>query len=135
MFRAKPAAEPTVIGRGTTIEGTLRASGRVQVDGRLEGKLEVDGQVSVGPNGSIHGEVIADELAIGGRVEGKVTARKHLFVATTGAVIGELCYGTLQVERGAVLDGRAAHEGKAQDVTNDDQVRLSPRSIPAGATS
>jgi hypothetical protein len=30
-----------------------------------------------------------------------------LYVAATGAVCGELCYGTLQVERGAILDGRA----------------------------
>jgi cytoskeletal protein CcmA (bactofilin family) len=136
MFRAKPAAEPTVIGRGTTIEGNLRATGRVQVDGRLEGKLEVDGQVSVGPNGSIAGELIADELAIGGRVEGKVTARKHLFVAATGAVIGELCYGTLQVERGAVLDGRALRgdgDAHSQDVTDDEHVRLSPTSLAARA--
>jgi cytoskeletal protein CcmA (bactofilin family) len=63
--------------------------------------------VSVGPTGSVIGDVMADELAVGGRVEGNVTARKHLYVAATGAVCGELCYGTLQVERGAVLDGRA----------------------------
>ena len=125
MFRAKPTAEPTVIGQGTTIEGTLRASGRLQIDGRLEGKLEVAGQVSVGPKGAVSGEVIADELAIGGRVEGKVTARKHLYVASTGAVIGELCYGTLQVERGAVIDGRALHgEGEELDVTHDEKISL-----------
>jgi cytoskeletal protein CcmA (bactofilin family) len=125
MFRAKPAAEPTVIGQGTTIEGNLRASGRVQIDGHLKGTLEVDGQVSVGPKGSITGELIADELAIGGRVEGKVTARKHLYVAATGAVIGELCYGTLQVERGAVIDGRALHgEGEVLDVTDDAKISL-----------
>ena len=58
--------------------------------------------------------MIADELAIGGRVEGKVTARKHLYVAASGAVHGELCYGTLQVERGAVIDGRALHGEERQ---------------------
>jgi len=109
MFGQKKAAatEPTVIGQGAVIEGSLRVSGRVQVDGRIEGSLIVDGMVSVGPTGSVVGDIEADELAVGGRVEGTVTARKHLYVASTGAVCGELCYGTLQVERGAVLDGRA----------------------------
>lgn len=109
MFRQKRAAttEPTVIGQGAIIEGSLRVSGRVQVDGRIEGSLIVEGMVSVGPTGSVVGDVTADELAVGGRVEGNVTARKHLYVAATGAVCGELCYGTLQVERGAILDGRA----------------------------
>ena len=64
MFSKKPVAEPTVIGEGAVIEGNIRASGRVQIDGRLEGKLEVDGSVSIGPNGAIIGEVIADELAL-----------------------------------------------------------------------
>ena len=32
---------------------------------------------------------------------------RSLYVAATGAVCGELCYGSLQVERGAILDGRA----------------------------
>ena len=88
MFGQKKAAatEPTVIGQGAVIEGSLRVSGRVQVDGRIEGSLIVDGMVSVGPTGSVVGDIEADELAVGGRVEGNVTARKHLYVAATGAV-------------------------------------------------
>jgi cytoskeletal protein CcmA (bactofilin family) len=130
--RAAAAAEPTVIGQGTAIEGNLRAKGRVQIDGHLQGKLEVDGQVSVGPSGSISGEVIADELAIGGRVEGKVTARKHLYVAASGAVHGELCYGTLQVERGAVIDGRALHGDAAPIAVLDDEVSVQQTHAMAG---
>src|SRR5690349_21533232 len=108
MFKKQqPTTEPTVIGQGAVIEGNIRISGRVQIDGRIEGCLTVGGLVSVGPTGSISGEVIADELAVGGRVEGKITVHKHLYVAATGAVCGELCYGTLQVERGAIIDGRA----------------------------
>ena len=108
MFKSK-AAEPTVIGRGAMIEGTVRASGRIQIDGQIDGRLEVDGHVSVGPNGRITGEVIADDLVVGGRVEGKVTAKNHLHVASTGAVKGEVRYGTLQVDRGAAFDGSALH--------------------------
>ena len=133
MFGSKrAAAEPTVIGQGTAIEGNLRANGRVQIDGHLQGKLEVDGQVSVGPTGSISGEVIADELAIGGRVEGKVTARKHLYVAASGQVHGELCYGTLQVERGAVIDGRALHGDAAPIAVTDAEVSVQRTHAMAG---
>jgi cytoskeletal protein CcmA (bactofilin family) len=127
MFRNKPPSEPTVIGQGAVIEGNLRASGRVQVDGRLEGKLEVDGQVSIGPHGAIIGEVIADELAVGGRVEGKLTARKHLYVAAKGEVHGEITYTSLQVERGAVLDGRTLHGDKQAQA---DAERANPPPLP-----
>lgn len=108
MFGNK-LAEPTVIGRGTVIEGTIRTSGRIQVDGQIDGTLEVEGHVSVGPNGRITGEVVADDLVVGGKVEGKAFARKHLHVASSGSVRGEVRYGTLQVDRGAVMDGSALH--------------------------
>jgi cytoskeletal protein CcmA (bactofilin family) len=130
MFRSKPVTEPTVIGQGAVIEGNLRASGRVQIDGRLEGKLEVDGQVSVGPHGAIIGEVIADELAIGGRVEGKLTARKHLYIAAKGEVHGEVTYASLQVERGAVLDGRTLHGESKQAQSENGAERARPSQIP-----
>lgn len=129
MFRNKGSSssttEPTVIGRGTVIEGTLRVSGRVQVDGQIDGTLLADGHVSVGPNGSILGEVVADDLAVGGRVEGKVTVKNHLHVASQGVTRGEVRYGSLQVERGGVLDGSTAHgentntlQGEGDDETD-----------------
>ena len=46
-----------MIGRGTVIEGIVRVAGRVQIDGAIDGSLVADGHVSVGPNGSILGEV------------------------------------------------------------------------------
>jgi cytoskeletal protein CcmA (bactofilin family) len=131
MFGKKTAAatEPTVIGQGAVIEGSLRVSGRVQVDGRIEGSLTVDGMVSVGPTGSVVGDVEADELAVGGRVEGNVTARKHLYVAATGAVCGELCYGSLQVERGAVLDGRS-FKGEAKPAATPASKEVEKKAAP-----
>jgi cytoskeletal protein CcmA (bactofilin family) len=107
--KGNASTEPTVIGRGTCIEGTIRVSGRVQVDGQIDGTLLAEGPVSVGPSGSIIGEVAAHELAVGGRVEGKVNVREHLHVAPNGVCRGEVRYGSLQVDRGGVLDGSTAH--------------------------
>ena len=138
MFGSK-AEEPTVIGRGAAIEGTVRVRGRVQVDGRVEGTLEVEGTLSVGPEGRIRGEVIAEDIAVGGEIEGKVTAKKHLHVVRSGKVRGEVRYDTLQIDRGAVLDGRTLHgdepaasKAAAPDVAEED-VELAPPSLPAKA--
>ena len=114
--KASMSTEPTLIGRGTLIEGTVRVTGRVQVDGQIDGTLLADGPVSVGPSGSIVGEVSAHELVVGGRVEGKVNVREHLHVAPNGVCRGEVRYGSLQVDRGGVLDGSTAHgEGASSD--------------------
>lgn len=112
MFKSKGSAsssEPTVIGKGTMIEGTVKVTGRVQIDGHIDGTLVAEGHVSVGPTGTVIGEVYAEELAVGGRVEGKVNVKNHLHVAPGGTARGEMRYGSLQVDRGGVIDGSTAH--------------------------
>jgi cytoskeletal protein CcmA (bactofilin family) len=124
------------------IEGVVRIRGRVQVDGRVEGTLEVEGTLSVGPEGRIRGDVTAEDIAVGGEIEGKITARKHLHVIRTGKVRGEVRYDTLQIDRGAVLDGRTLHDDAAaagqkasanKAGLSDDDIELAPPSLPAKA--
>lgn len=121
MFGRKTAssAGPTVIGAGAVIEGTVRASGPIQVDGHIDGTLHVEGQVSVGPNGAITGDVTADEVVVGGRVEGRLTARALLHVTAGGRVRGEVRYGALQIDRGGVIDGTTAQGQAAEALPRD----------------
>jgi cytoskeletal protein CcmA (bactofilin family) len=76
------------------------------------------------------GEVVAEELAVGGRVEGKVSVRDHLHVAPGGIARGEVRYGSLQVERGGVIDGSTAH-GDAPDDAGTVSVTGGAAPLPA----
>lgn len=105
MFSKQDRPGHTVIGAGTVFEGTLRVAGTIQVDGTIRGDLLAEGQVDVGPKGLIEGQVTGDNVAVGGRVEGKVTARHMLHMVKTGLVKGDVSYGTLQVDRGATIEG------------------------------
>jgi cytoskeletal protein CcmA (bactofilin family) len=101
------SAEPTVIGSGTVVEGSIRVGGPIQVDGQIDGALIAEGDAAIGRTGSVLGDVFADDLMIAGRVEGNVTVRDHLHVASGGSMLGEARYGSLQVDRGGVLAGSA----------------------------
>jgi cytoskeletal protein CcmA (bactofilin family) len=108
MFGSKQAQqEPTLIGRGAVIEGKVRATGRVQVDGHVDGVLEVDGQVSIGP-------------------DGRVTARGHLHVLSSGRIEGDARYETLQVDRGAVIEGRTLHGEEVREASSGE---TGPRAV------
>ena len=140
MFKSKSSAsssEPTVIGKGTMIQGTVKVSGRVQIDGQIDGTLVAEGHVSVGPTGSILGEVYAEELAVGGKVEGKVNVKNHLHIAPGGTARGEMRYGSLQVDRGGVIDGSTAHgDDKASgNLSEDSTPPLSAAERSAGVVS
>lgn len=137
MFGSKSTKSPdtpTVIGQGALIQGTVRIAGRVQLDGEIEGTLEVDGHVSIGPKGKVLGDLIGDDIAVGGEVEGKVIARKHLHVVSSGVVRGEVRYATLQIDRGAVLDGRTAH-GDEDDAVQSLDVEVEDKGDAATAKS
>jgi cytoskeletal protein CcmA (bactofilin family) len=109
MFGVRKASSPapTVIGKGTLIEGTVRVAGPVQVDGVIEGALIAEGHVSIGPTGAVLGELVAAELDLGGRAEGHVQVRDHLRVAPGAVARGHVRYGTLEVVRGGIIDGSA----------------------------
>lgn len=118
--RQQAVAAITVIAAGTTVEGTLRVCGMVQVDGTIDGTLIAEGQVSVGPEGRIMGEVTADQLSVGGKIDGKLHARGHLHVLASGSVRGNARYTSLEIERGGVMDGNASRVEDLQSVPEND---------------
>jgi cytoskeletal protein CcmA (bactofilin family) len=120
---------PTVIGKGTVIEGIIRVDGPIQVDGHIDGGLSAEGHASIGPTGCVLGDLTADELAVGGRVEGTISVRNHLYVAPGAIVRGDVRYGSLQVDRGGVIDGSALH-GEETSLKNEPTASDMPASRP-----
>lgn len=103
--------EPTVIGKGSRVAGTLRVKGRVQIDGEVEGHVFAEGShVSIGPSGSVVGELSAAELIVGGRVEGTVRVTGLVHVVNGGSAIGALQYTSVQVDRGGTLEELSAED-------------------------
>jgi len=138
MFKSKSSAassEPTVIGKGTMIQGTIKVTGRVQIDGHIDGTLVAEGHVSVGPTGAVIGEVYAEELAVGGKVEGKVNVKNHLHIAPGGTARGEMRYGSLQVDRGGVIDGSTAHGDDDKGSASEENSSTAPLSAAERAAS
>lgn len=131
-MRKKKSSQFTVIAAGTRLEGTLRLEGGAQIEGQIDGRVIAQGPVSIGPEGHVVGEVVGDEVAIGGTVEGSVTARGTLHMVKGGRLEGEARYADLQVDRGAVIDGRTAHADADQKQPQDSApLAEDPASVPA----
>lgn len=105
------AKNGTVIASGAFLEGSLRSDGDVHVEGRVRGSVDGAAAVSVGPTGTIQGDVRADEVTVGGRVEGTVIATARLHMLSTGTIQGDARYGSLEVDRGGQIEGRAVPIG------------------------
>ena len=102
----------TVVASGTSITGTMKGEGIIQVEGVVEGEIDLKGAVIVTPSGLVNGPVTADVIRIAGRVEGVVSARDHLFIEKTGSLQGDFTTVSLVVEDGGRLNGTASMPAK-----------------------
>ena len=98
----------TVVAAGTTITGTLKGDGIIQVEGVVEGEIDLKGAVIVMPAGLVKGPVTADVVRVAGRIEGVVNAKEHLFIEKTGSLQGDFTTVSLIVEDGGRLNGTAS---------------------------
>lgn len=97
----------TVITKGVTVYGAMRGDGVIQVEGTVEGEIDLTGSVVVANTGLIKGPIVADVIRIAGRVEGSITARDHLRLEKTGEMEGDITTVSLVVEDGGRLNGRS----------------------------
>ncbi|MEN1729362.1 MAG: polymer-forming cytoskeletal protein [Pseudomonadota bacterium] len=94
----------TVIAAGTKLVGDLTLTDSLHVDGSVDGKVDSDGEVSVGEGGQITGEIRAEIVMISGQFEGLIDAQR-LEIVATGKVAGTVTVEQLVIESGASFNG------------------------------
>ena len=86
----------TLISSRTTIEGDVRFSGGLHVDGKIKGRVLAeegsDAVVRLSEVGEITGDVTAPHIIINGKVNGDVRATSHLELAENAAINGNVYY-------------------------------------------
>ena len=96
----------TVIAEGVTMAGKLYGEGVIQVEGAVDGEIDLKGAVIVTTTGCVHGPISADVIHVAGSVEGNVVARDHLRLEKSGTLEGDAETVSLVVEDGGRLNGR-----------------------------
>jgi cytoskeletal protein CcmA (bactofilin family) len=96
--------EKTIIGEHLSIEGTIRASEDVVIEGNIKGTIEIKGhQLTVGSKGKVEADVEADSVVIGGRMIGNVTAKNKVQVTKNADFSGQIKAKRIAVEDGAFV--------------------------------
>lgn len=101
-----------LIGAGTTVDGDIRFSGGLRVDGTVRGRVSSrDGEETtlvLSECGRIEGEIHVTHVAINGTVVGPVYAAEHAELQANAHVSGDIHYKTLEMQPGAVVRGKLA---------------------------
>lgn len=114
MARSKADKNVTLIAVNTALEGHIRFSGELYVNGTvvgdIEGRQESQGALVVSEEGSVQGEIRVANVAIGGSVEGDIHSDARLELGKSARVRGDIYYKLVEIQEGALVDGRMVPE-------------------------
>lgn len=102
-------AGPTfsVLGPDIAINGDLRATADLHLDGRIDGDISCAALIQ-GEGSEVAGMVVAESARVAGRIKGSITAGV-LTILKTARIEGDVTYGALTIEEGAQVDGKFSH--------------------------
>ncbi|MCI9331155.1 MAG: polymer-forming cytoskeletal protein [Oscillibacter sp.] len=96
----------TVIAKDLLVTGKLSGEGVVQIEGTIEGEVNLKGYVIVTSTGKVKGPVEADVIRIAGQVEGNLISHDHVQLERTGTINGDVTTVSFVIENGGRLNGR-----------------------------
>ena len=99
----------SLIAVGSHIEGNIKFSDGLRVDGLITGDVRSDPAHSsilvISETAHIAGSIFADHVIINGRVDGPVYAKIMLELQPKAKIVGDVYYTALEMHQGAVITG------------------------------
>src|SRR5688500_15862048 len=142
--------QSSTIARGTTIRGSLRGEGDLDIQGRVEGNVTVDGELVIGEAALVRSDVSARRVIVRGAVLGNVFADEAVVLEPGARVVGDLGAPTIGIRPGALVRGnvstgapgaaqrRASTASAARPARTEARARQAPPSrgsAPKGTTN
>jgi cytoskeletal protein CcmA (bactofilin family) len=120
-----------VIGPSMTMKGEIRTREELVVEGEVEGMLESQSSITIGPNGKVKANIRAREVAIFGAVKGNVEVSEKIAIRGKGSLVGDIKTAGISIDDGAYFKGSI-------DIVRPEPTRMSSPTLvsePATAAS
>jgi cytoskeletal protein CcmA (bactofilin family) len=102
----------SVIGRGTVVRGNVRGSGSLEIFGRVEGDVSVNGELVLGEDSAVKGNVSGSHITVSGAVQGDVRGSEAVLLERGARVVGDLMAPRIGVATGALVKGMVRTDGE-----------------------
>jgi len=106
-MRTNPAEprQSATIGQSMSIKGEIHTKEELLVDGEVEGSMESQSLVTVGPKGKVRANIKAREVVIYGEVRGDVEVSHKLAIREQGSLVGNVKSAGISIDDGAYFKG------------------------------
>ena len=88
------------------VNGTLKFSGELTFEGKLEGEIVSDGTLQLGDSAVIKGDINAGSVTVRGKVNGNITAKDKIEIKAKTELFGDIKAAKLVIEEGVTFVGK-----------------------------
>jgi cytoskeletal protein CcmA (bactofilin family) len=95
-----------VLSTDVEIKGSLKFSGELAFDGKLEGEIQTDGVLTLGDSAVIMGNINAQSVIVRGKITGNIIAKEKIEIKAKTELFGDIRATKLVVEEGVTFVGK-----------------------------
>jgi cytoskeletal protein CcmA (bactofilin family) len=121
------AKASTTITAGTLVRGRISGAEDIDLFGRVEGQIEIDGVLKIDGNARADAEITASDIYVYGILIGNATATDTIHLTESALVVGDLTAPRIIIDSGARVKGQVEMTGQG----SGQQSRPTPRRAPA----
>jgi cytoskeletal protein CcmA (bactofilin family) len=131
-------SQSSIIGAGTVVRGNIAGEGSLEIYGRVDGDVNMTGEVLVGDTGAVLGQINAGRISVSGAVQGDVRGTEAVLLERGAKVVGDLSAPRIGIANGALVRGTVRTEGEpalAQNRRGPALAAPAPKAEPAAFKS
>jgi len=95
----------TFLGKDTRFEGKLRFQGTMRIDGQFKGEVSSQGNLIVGEDALVEGDLKVSYASISGEVHGNIVAEQRVDLRAPSKVFGNIQSPAVVMEEGVIFEG------------------------------
>jgi cytoskeletal protein CcmA (bactofilin family) len=88
-----------------TVKGEIYSREELYIDGEIQGSIELQHRLTVGPNGKVRAKVKAKEVVVHGSIHGDVQSAEKIIIREKGSLVGDITTAGIVIEDGAYFKG------------------------------
>ena len=95
-----------VLNSDVELKGTLKFTGDLTFDGKLDGDINSEGMLNLGDNAVIKGNIDVGTVVVRGKINGNVIAKEKIDIKAKTELFGDVRSAKLVIEEGVTFVGK-----------------------------
>ena len=128
--KRKTSRIDTLVGQHTVVNGDVKFSGGLHVEGVIKGNVYADNDgmsmLQLSEQGRIEGEVNVPYVVLNGEVRGDVHSGAHIELLSKAQVTGNVYYNLIEMAIGAEVNGKLVHAVQPEAPEEEEEIGAAP---------